>query len=476
MVGAMPKKRLTHRQEWRDSRVAFGGYDTVVQERCGVITKRQRIASIFDVCLRTRPIGLIAGTVLFVALAIAYPAQAQTFRVLHTFTGADGGNPAAGLTIDRGGNLYGTTENGGNYNCAPNSGCGTVFKLSLRGSNWLFSELYDFAGGNDEGFPEARVIFGPDGSLYGTNGAPGSDGFDGTVFNLRPPATFCRSVSCPWTETVLFKFDFGTGRIPLGDLAFDAAGNIYGTTSYGGLFQNCGGSGCGVVYKLTQSDGSWTENILLNFTDGSDGGKPSGGVILDRAGNLYGTAPTDLHDGNSSGLVFELTPSGGTWTENVLYYFQGAEDGAYPHAGLISDSEGNLYGATTNAGSGDAGTVFQLANSGSGWNFSTPYGLPSGLEEIGPSQALVMDSAGNLYGAKNTETGGGSIFKLTPSNGAWTYTDLHDFTGGSDGARPNGNLVLDANGNIFGTTSNGGYYQSGTECQQGCGVVFEITP
>ena len=402
-------------------------------------------------------------------------AQAQTFQVIHRFNGTDGGNPHAGLTIDHAGNLYGTTEYGGTHTCFDGVGCGTVFKLSPRGSGWALSKLYDFTGGNDQSFPESRVVFGPSGSLNGTtsNGEFGAGGGPGTVFNLRPPANLCRSFTCPWTETVLFSFsyDSGTGNLPMGDLAFDAVGNIYGTTFAGGMLQNCSGGGCGVVYELSQSGRDWTENILWAFMSEQDGAFPASGVIFDRAGNLYGTT---IGPQSGLGLIFELSPQGSGWTERVLYNLQG-NDGEHPYAGLISDAAGNLYGATEHGGVNFGGTVFALTASGGHWDFSLLASLVQGRGSFGPLQSLVMDSAGNLYGASRTDgvNGLGSIFRLSPSHGGWIYTSLHDFAG-SDGYYPNGNLVLDANGNLYGTAFGGG--NTGTGCSQECGVVFEITP
>ena len=243
--------------------------------------------------------AMVAG--LFIVLIGAIAAQGQTFTVIHKFTGSDGANPYAGLTIDRGGNLYGTTQYGGHLSSTCPGGCGTIFRMAQRGSGWLLSDLYEFTAG-PEGYPQARVVFGPDGTLYGTASGFGGygDNGPGAVFNLRPPATVCKSVSCPWTETVLFQFVYGgTGFFPLGDLTFDAAGNIYGTTQYGGLTQYCSGGGCGVAYELTQSGGVWTESILHAFTSGADGAYPNSGVIFDQAGNLYGTAPQDDYQGTT---------------------------------------------------------------------------------------------------------------------------------------------------------------------------------
>jgi len=420
---------------------------------------------------RTASLALVLAVLVTTGILGVPAAPAQTYTILHNFSGGDGANPYAGLTMDRAGNLYGTTEYGGTHICfqTENLGCGTVFKLTHGGSGWVFSELYDFTGGTDEGYPQARVVFGPDGTLYGTtgNGGLGGAGGPGTVFNLRPPARPCKSVSCPWTETVLFAFSVDAGWIPLGDLAFDAAGDIYGTTEVGGKYQN------GVVYELTGSGGVWTENVLWNFTGGVDGGQPTSGVIFDRAGNLYGTVPTNNYQGNTLGLVYELVPSGTGWTEKALYYFQGSDDGAYPYAGLLFDAAGNLYGAARNEGANNGGTAFRLTPVEGNWSLATLYGFAEGRGYWGPVQALAMDSAGNLYGATSTDGayGHGAVFKLTPSNGGWVYTSLHDF--GGDGYFPNGNLAVDASGNIYGTTYSGGNYGCGGD---GCGVVFEITP
>jgi uncharacterized repeat protein (TIGR03803 family) len=188
----------------------------------------------------------------------------------------DGALPKAGFTIDKAGNLYGTTFAGGVAD-----GYGSVFKVAHKGSSWVLTPLYDFQGGNDGAYPYARLIFGPDGSLYGTT-AFGGNGKFGTVFRLKPQATICGTVTCAWNETVLFAFDGSNGNQPVGNIVFDAAGSLYGTTSYAGY-----GSG-GTVYKLSPGSGGWTLAILHSFSS-NDGNDPYGGVILDKTGNLYGT-------------------------------------------------------------------------------------------------------------------------------------------------------------------------------------------
>jgi len=406
-----------------------------------------------------------------VLLALAPAARAQNFTVLHTFSGPDGRAPVAGLVMDRAGNFYGTTIDGGRGNN------GTVFRLSPRGSGWIFAPLYKFSGGSDGGGPEARVTIGPDGSLFGTTYAGGNQtcGFHspcGVVFRLRPPATFCASISCPWTETVLYSFNSTTsGNNPTAEVTFDQAGNLYGTTFYGAPGSDCVEGACGVVFELSPSQGEWTESVLHQFTL-DDGGLPWGTVIFDRAGNMYGVT----YGGGSAGFgtAYELSPSGNGWTEQVLHSFQYSNDGEFPIGNLIFDTAGNLYGTTSGGPSNSAaGTVFQLTPSNGNWTFATTFDLPG--SGAGPESGLVMDASGNLYGA--TIGGGpyneGTVFKLSPSGAGWTYTSLHDFTGGPDGGVPYGPLILDASGNIYGTASRGGDLN---DCPIGCGTVWEITP
>jgi uncharacterized repeat protein (TIGR03803 family) len=426
--------------------------------------------------------ALAASAIAILMLVAASEAQAQTFQVLHTFTGGDdGGNPVVGLTMDRAGNLYGTAQFGGTGNCTGSGlnipGCGTVFKLTHRGSGWTFTPLYSFQGWNptDGAYPQSRVTIASDGSLYGATAVGGllEDCFPGcgTVYRLQPPATVCNSVSCQWRETVLHRFTAGQdGNDPTGDLTLDSSGNVYGTTFKGG-----GGSSNGTVYEISPSGGGWNESILYNFTGGLVGAAPYSGVIFDAAGNLNGTA-TDGGE-NDFGTVFQLTPSSSGWTGSALWAFSENEDGYGISAGLILDSAGNLYGATANGYPNGQAVVFELARSGGGWSYIPLYGF-EGVYGAGPRGKLLMDSAGNLYGtvygAYETMNPYGSVFKLTPSDGAWIYTDLYDFTGGSDGAYPYDGLIMDADGKLYGTTSAGG--NSGCQHGNGCGVVFEITP
>jgi uncharacterized repeat protein (TIGR03803 family) len=420
---------------------------------------RQNRNKVFGISLRATTAALAIALVMTVVAS--QTAQAQTYQVIHNFTGGeDGAYPDAGLTIDKAGNLYGTTHSGGYY-------FGTVFKLRSASGSWVLTPIYDFQGGQDGAGPAARVVFGPDGSLYGTTtqGGIGCAAGCGTVFKLQALPNACKIAQCAWIETVLYRLSGGSdGSFPAnGDLVFDPAGNLYGATGEGGK------NGSGTAYMLAPSKGGWTESVLYSFTDGNDGEHPNG-VIFGQAGDLYGTAFAGGMYG--SGTVFELAPPGSGWTENTLHGFQNGE-GGLPSGGPIFDQSGNLYGTTSNGGSGGGGTVFKLTPSGGGWNFVVLYAFSGG---IGPYASLSLDAAGSLYGT--TQRGGvygnGVVFKLKPNgDGTWTYTSLHDFTGGSDGATPLSNIVFDANGNLYGTASAGGTYS----CNGlGCGVIWEITP
>jgi uncharacterized repeat protein (TIGR03803 family) len=408
----------------------------------------------------------ILGALLFISgVGLSLPAQAQTYTILHEFTGGfDGDSPEAGLTIDRSGNLEGTDFSGGSADQ------GTVFKLVHSGSRWTVSPLYSFAGGTDGAHPQARVIVGPDGNLYGTTYSGGTGNClefpgCGVVFKLSPPSTFCRSVQCPWNETVLYRFPGGPagGNPGLGDLLFDSQGNIYGTTESGGEM------GLGTVYELTPSNGTWVETVLHRFSGGTDGAVPEAGVIMDSAGNLYGTT---VGGGlGQSGTVFELSPSGSGWTEQILHSFQSQTDGDYLTAGVIFDRSGNLYGAAQGGGPTGGGTVFELTPSGGSWTFAVLYSFANlGNGGDGPYSSLIMDQTGSLYDTTpgwNDGGNAGTIFKLTPSGGGWTYTLLHQFDF-NDGYFPVGGVTLDASGNLYGTTSGGG--------TAGPGVAWEFMP
>ena len=262
---------------------------------------------------------------------------------------------------------------------------------------------------------------------------------------------------------MLYRFTAGSdGAFPSGNLTFDAAGNLYGATLGGGGNRYCSDQfGCGVVFKLTQSGGSWSLTSLYNFQGGADGEMPQYGVVLDAAGDVFGV---DIGP-RQEGAIYELTNSGSGYSKSYIYQFTGGEQGSNP-TGLVIDPAGNLYGGTENGGIGGGGTVYELSPSGGSWNIQVLLGLNG---TSGPPSPLFRDAAGDLYSSNAPgQFGYGSVFKLSNSNGSWIYTDLYDFTGHNDGSGANGPLVVDSNGNVYGTSPAGGMY--------GHGVAFEITP
>jgi uncharacterized repeat protein (TIGR03803 family) len=379
--------------------------------------------------------------------------------VLYSFAGTpDGAYPTAGLVRDAVGNLYGTTEAGGNPGCnfrSRNVGCGTVFEVDTSGRETV---LYTFTGGSDGGNPAAGLTLDRAENLYGTTvgGGTGNSGYGwGTVFKLNTSGN----------ETVLYTFGGSPdGGTPYAGLISDANGNFYGTTSMGGANPGCGqaSSGCGSVFKL---DTTGSESVLYSFVGGTEGANPSAGLIRDAAGNLYGTT---IGGGASDfGAVFKLNKLG---KETVLYSFKGMPDGAYPAASLIRDNAGNLYGTTLEGGTGacsgyGCGTVFKIDTSGKETVLYVFCALSGCTDGDTPTAGMVLDSAGNFYGT--TLYGGsyykGTVFKLDTSG---TETVLYSFTGYSDGGNPSAGLVRDKAGNLYGTTSSGD--------DAGYGTVFEL--
>ena len=404
--------------------------------------------------LGRRVTGVLLTLTAFLLLAgVSEIAQCQTYQVIHNFTGPDGESPYGGPALDRLGNLYGTTYAGGKY------GAGAVYKMSLQGSSWKFSRLYSFKGGSDGSGPAFGTLAIVHGCwLFGTT----EGGFPfGTAFEVRPTTNTCPTSAGAWQESVVHSFGTGQdGAQPIGGVVFDSAGNFYGTTSLGGVY------GQGTVFKGTRSGQSWAESVIYSFTGGTDGANPPAGVTVDSHGNLFGTS--SFGGANGVGAIYELSPSASGWTQTVLYSFQGQNDGQNPVGGVILDQAGNLYGGTFDGGVNGGGTVYELSPSGGGWTMTTLYSFTGGYG--GPYNKLTFDAQGNLYGATNGEGahGDGMVFRLTPSNGSWTLTDLYDFSSGTDGGLPYGSLAVDKNGNVFGTASLGGSVNRG--------VVFEITP
>jgi hypothetical protein len=432
-------------------------------------------------------------------LGMALTSQAQTEKILHAFTGTPGGSmPNSGVIFDSAGNLYGATLQGGNPNSCLGSGCGVIYELSAAADgSWQEAELFHFRTTATGASPLGNVMFDASGNLYGAVYAGGGayacyqgniDGC-GLIFKLSP-------ASPEWRESVPRAFNLGIGGgIPNGGLVADASGNLYGTTQEGGNFNNdCSEEGCGVVFKLSPtSSGEWKETALHTFTDGWDGAFPGGPLIFDAAGNLYGTAELGgTGNGCACGVVFELSPtSSGLWKEAVLYNFSGNADGSYPDTELTFDGAGNLYGSTFEGGDLDGckgrgcGVAFELSPiSNGGWKESVLHTFTGGTDGSYPGE-LTLDDAGNVYGTTTEggalncgfdRTGCGVVFELSPgSNGIWYETVLYTFFGGADGGAPSSGLTLDANGNLYGTTRNGGILKA-CDFGYGCGVVYEIIP
>ncbi len=341
--------------------------------------------------------------------------------------------------------------------------------------------LHAYSNNGQGEFPYMGLLLDAAGNLYGTTGAGGADGL-GTVFELSPNG------SGGWTQKVLHNFGSGTdGQSPWGgNLLMDSSGNLYGTTRYGGtsMCDSFNPVGCGTVFELVHNaDGSWTEEVLHNFDGGSNqegpnGYHPYGGLVMDAAGNLYGTALYGGALGGSAGfggVVFELSPSsGGSWTEQVLWNFGAEGDGNFPQCALVFDKAGNLYGTTeSGTGSSAGGTVFELSPGVSGWTEKIIFQFDvAGNSQTGnaPQAGVAFDANGNLYGT--TGFGGphfmGDVFELSPSTGGmWTETILHTF-GRGDGNSPDAGVIVDGSGNLYGTTYMGGKANVGT--------VYELSP
>jgi len=405
---------------------------------------------------RSAGIGLLLPVLLSLSSISAWSAE----DVLYAFQGGnDGLGPEGRLIMDGAGNLYGITNaGGGGTGCPGGIGCGTIFELAPDGTE---SVKYAFAGGSDGAGPDGGLVADGAGNFFGITSLGGNTNY-GTVFEY----------SSGGVESVLYRFKGGEsdGFEPVGDLAIDKKGNLYGTTWFGGGGVACGSGGCGTVFKLTPGG---SESVLYAFQGGTDGEQPLGGVIRDRNGNLYGTTSEggniggNCSDPAGCGTVFKVEPNG---TESVLYAFQAGNDGGQPVAGLLLDAAGNLYGTTLAGGNGvncpegslGCGTVFKLAPDGSE---TVLYAFKGGSDGQFPESALIMDKAGNLYGTthaggsggcKGDGGGCGTVFKVAPDG---TETVLQVF-GQTHGAKPRGSLLL-RNGYLYGTAAAGGAFNDG---------------
>jgi uncharacterized repeat protein (TIGR03803 family) len=420
--------------------------------------------------LKSRSISRLARPLLLGFVAVIFPGAhaIASNTVIHSFSGgsADGANPLGGVTFDAAGNLYGTTNNGGNGPCG--NGCGTVYRLSPSSGGWTESVIYNFQGSaaNDGSGPVGPLTIDAAGNLFGYtfSGGPTSSGI---VYELSP------NQNGAWDETVLHYFGSirGDGGSPTGKLVFDPSGNLWGVTEQGG--KTAGGT----VFELSPGSTGWQYSLVYSFPSGGTtfATEPSG-IIFDNAGNLYGVSTFGgITCCNGAGVVFQLVNSGGVWTQNVLHRFPvfNTKRLQTPTGGLFLDSTTRtLYMTMARGGNGNTGvTTINLTSLATNDLYSFV-----GPQVLEPYQAITFDSAGNLYSAsyysKNENSTKcfstcGFVFELSPGSPHWTSHILEEFTG-SNGMNPPGGVAIDSSGNLFGVTTYGG--------ANNLGVVFEITP
>jgi hypothetical protein len=417
--------------------------------------------------------------------------QSDTETILHRFNnGGDGAIPG-GVVFDGEGNLYGTTEQGGDGPCTfPVQGCGNIFEVRALANtfgslveSWEERVIYTFQGGNDGSFPVEALVSDAAGNLYGTTTYGGGTDCGGagcgTVFELRREGD-------QWVESVLYRFTGGSdGGTPEGVLTLDREGNIFGTTYNGGL-NVCGGWPCGVVFELQHTASGWKESVPYSF-DYRNGGQPIGGLAIDSAGNLYGTTPyggqPNTPPFDPTGTVFELQRAGSGWSFKVLYRFP--SDAGGPEGGLTLDAQGNLYGTANAGGRYGNGSVFELRRPTQGrprWAFKNLYSFMLSYDGGSPSSGVIFDGAGNLYGTAVVGGSGhacqvwcGVVFQLTPSGSSWIESVLYSFQGGTDGEYPYSAPVLDPLGNLYGATPYGGDPNcTAVDGFSGCGTLYRI--
>jgi uncharacterized repeat protein (TIGR03803 family) len=422
-----------------------------------------------------QPLALLAAGL---TLAFADAAGAATLKTLYGFCSEDsckdGSFPQAGLAFDASGNLYGTTFTGGaNDN-------GVVFQLKRNGSDWTYKVLHSFCYTCGDGaFPASRVIVDVNGNVYGTTEAAGPDNQRGIVFRLSPNADGSK-----WREKILHVFtgmpdgdDAATGLAYQGQptgMLYDGVSPLYGTTGRGGATDR------GAAYELVRDGRKWRERVIYSFcpNGGScsdDGWEPGGDLFVDSTGTLYGTTL----GGMNGGTVFQLSPNAKKtkWKERVLYGFCAdgiCDDGVAPQGQLAMDARGHLLG-TTQSDSSEGGTVFELARKDGAWHEKVLHTFCQGDCKDGylPVAGVIIDANGNLFGTNelggNLGSGdGGTVFELSGK----TFTTLYTFCSEqncADGRIPAAPVVMDAKGHLYGTTSQGGP-------TSGAGTVFELSP
>jgi len=434
--------------------------------------------------------GYLLIAFVFIMTCLTTVASAQTETVLYTFTGlADGGNPSD-LIADSHGNFYGVNVFGGSYTGVCSfPGCGNVFELSPNGSGgWNETALYDFSGGSDGGIPFSRLYLDASGNLFGTTENGGDTGDIGcggviagcgVVFELSPNGIGS------WNESTIYTFTSATGALA-SSLVSDGANNLYGVTDV------LGKNSFGNLFELSPNgSGAYTYRTIYSFTSGKDGGRPNS-VVIDSTGDLFvSTTQGGVTTGfctnlRGCGTIDEFKPnSSGNFGGHVVYAFQGKRDGAFP-VGLSFDNSGNLFGSTVYGGLDSVctgsflgcGVVFKFSPiSGGGLRGQTIYLFTNGSDGAYANTVPSFDSSGNVYVASqqaSTCSFCGSAIKLTPSGGNYTESTLYSFTGGTDGGVSN-RLYVDSSGTIYGTTLLGGDLSCQLDGPPGCGVFYQIT-
>lgn len=400
-------------------------------------------------------------------LIVAAPCVFGANGALYVFCGtAAGASPSAPLTSDQRGNLYGTTQLGGPADQ------GTVFELSPNASGgYTFTQLYAFQSGiGDAQIPDTgALLLDPAGNLFGTTPTGGAFG-GGAVYEVSPQP------GGGWIEKVIFSFPQDSSVwFPNGGLIMDASGSIYGTADHGGAY-----NGGGVFRLSPNGSGGWTGSVIADFTNARHapvGSDPAGALAFDSAGNLYGA--NFVGGAHSDGTIFQLTPGpGGTWTEHLVHTFSG-NDGCSPHGNLIVDAAGNVYGTTYTDGPYTencvgSGTVFKLSPTSAGWEETVLHSFPDGTHDGIMPNGIVLDQEGNIYGTTNGggEYFSGTIYKLTPTaRGPWTQTVIYSFVPGLGGAFPEAGVIFGIDGYLYGTTSS-----YGSTNGQSSGTVYQIHP
>ena len=396
--------------------------------------------------MKRPPINRIA--IGFAALAaLALPAMAATETVLYSFPNSGTGYPLGTLHF-KNGSLYGTGSGD------EKSADGQAFKLTNKGGSWNEKTLVTFDGSNGS-TPFTGPMPGPDGVFYGTT-AYGDAYNGGNVYALHKSGG-------KWVSSTIWAFGgtSGDGTLPECDLVMDKSGNLYGTTDAGGAYN------LGTVFQLSNVNGVWTESVLHSFRGNGDGWFPYAGLLMAGSETFYGTT---IYGGNfGNGTVFKLFQSRGVWKVKIVYSFTGGSDGYEPWGPLIRDKNGSLYGTTYAGGAPDTGVAFMLTPSGGKWTETILHVFDwQNGDGSNPLAGLRWSPSGSLYGTTSEGAGGGTVFELTQSGGMWTETILHAFGGQGDGIYPQGGIILDKTGVLYGTTEIGGTDNLGT--------VWKITP